>query len=575
MAYGKVRVDQIQSSTRTVDVDNLATTAVATTSVAGLLSATDKTKLDGVATGAEVNVNADWNAGSGDAQILNKPTLGTAAAKNTGTAAGNVVELDGSARLPAVDGSQLTGINTAGTDLTYTAATRVLASSTGADATLTLVTSTDAGLAPASGGGTTNFLRADGTFAAPPGGSPGGSTTQVQFNNAGAFGGDADLTWNSTTNVLGITGDVNLSDGGTYTTTLQTITPTAARTISFPDATGTVALVGGSSGNLIANQSGAYAGVANSSVDNATGNITLGSRFISSLNGALSTTGIAGVPVAVTGTWIAAGGTATTTKPQVVIEPTGTTSTGWSTSGTGLGVNAASGFAGKLIDLQINGTSRFNVTNSSETTAIIEGDGLVSPGLYLRNGSSAATIRTNSAGLNFDNNSGTYLAHLNTTGYFVSSTSVIGFSNSSAGLGTPDVRLARDAAGTLAQRNGTNAQTFRVYNTYTSATNYELGKLEWSSNVFRIGTEKGSGGGTARAVEVHTDSISRLALDTTGSVRVVTALTVATLPGTPAVGMIARVTDALAPAVGTTVAGGGAAAALVWYNGANWSVIGV
>ena len=543
--------------------------------MAGLLSATDKTKLDGVATGAEVNVNADWNAGSGDAQILNKPTLGTAAAKNTGTAAGNVVELDGSARLPAVDGSQLTGINTAGTDLTYTAATRVLASSTGADATLTLVTSTDAGLAPASGGGTTNFLRADGTFAAPPGGSPGGSTTQVQFNNAGAFGGDADLTWNSTTNVLGITGDVNLSDGGTYTTTLQTITPTAARTISFPDATGTVALVGGSSGNLIANQSGAYAGVANSSVDNATGNITLGSRFISSLNGALSTTGIAGVPVAVTGTWIAAGGTATTTKPQVVIEPTGTTSTGWSTSGTGLGVNAASGFAGKLIDLQINGTSRFNVTNSSETTAIIEGDGLVSPGLYLRNGSSAATIRTNSAGLNFDNNSGTYLAHLNTTGYFVSSTSVIGFSNSSAGLGTPDVRLARDAAGTLAQRNGTNAQTFRVYNTYTSATNYELGKLEWSSNVFRIGTEKGSGGGTARAVEVHTDSISRLALDTTGSVRVVTALTVATLPGTPAVGMIARVTDALAPAVGTTVAGGGAAAALVWYNGANWSVIGV
>ena len=260
MAYGKVRVDQIQSSTRTVDVDNLATTAVATTSVAGLLSATDKTKLDGVATGAEVNVNADWSAGSGDAQILNKPTLGTAAAKNTGTAASNVVELDGSARLPAVDGSQLTGINTAGTDLAYTAATRVLASSTGADATLTLVTSTDAGLAPASGGGTTNFLRADGTFAAPPGGSPGGSTTQVQFNNAGAFGGDADLTWNSTTNVLGVTGDVNLSDGGTYTTTLQTITPTAARTISFPDATGTVALVGGSSGQVVYNNAGVQAG---------------------------------------------------------------------------------------------------------------------------------------------------------------------------------------------------------------------------------------------------------------------------------------------------------------------------
>ena len=35
----------------------------------------DATKLSGVAAGAEVNVNADWNATSGDAQILNKPTI--------------------------------------------------------------------------------------------------------------------------------------------------------------------------------------------------------------------------------------------------------------------------------------------------------------------------------------------------------------------------------------------------------------------------------------------------------------------------------------------------------------------
>ena len=47
----------------------------ATTTEAGLMSDTDKTKLDGVETGAEVNVNADWDATSGDAQILNKPDL--------------------------------------------------------------------------------------------------------------------------------------------------------------------------------------------------------------------------------------------------------------------------------------------------------------------------------------------------------------------------------------------------------------------------------------------------------------------------------------------------------------------
>ncbi|MEY4553331.1 MAG: Armadillidium vulgare iridescent virus [Bacteroidota bacterium] len=35
----------------------------------------DKTKLDGIEAGAEKNVNADWNATSGDAQILNKPVI--------------------------------------------------------------------------------------------------------------------------------------------------------------------------------------------------------------------------------------------------------------------------------------------------------------------------------------------------------------------------------------------------------------------------------------------------------------------------------------------------------------------
>jgi len=35
----------------------------------------EKNKLAGIAAGANVNVNADWNATSGDAKILNKPTI--------------------------------------------------------------------------------------------------------------------------------------------------------------------------------------------------------------------------------------------------------------------------------------------------------------------------------------------------------------------------------------------------------------------------------------------------------------------------------------------------------------------
>ena len=45
----------------------------------------DGTKLDGIAAGAEVNVQSDWDAGSGDAQILNKPTLVGLAGDNTWT----------------------------------------------------------------------------------------------------------------------------------------------------------------------------------------------------------------------------------------------------------------------------------------------------------------------------------------------------------------------------------------------------------------------------------------------------------------------------------------------------------
>jgi hypothetical protein len=184
-----------------------------------------------------------------------------------------------------------------------------------------------------------------------------GNANEIQYND-GSSGLDAspDLTWDDTGKVLEVGGDINLDDGGTYTTTLQVVTPTQNNTISFPDATGTVALVAGSSGQVVYNNAGAYAGLSTVTTDGT--NVTLTGRFISSLNGAASAP-----PGAFTGTWFT-GGTATTTKPQVLIEPTGTTSTAWSTSGTGLGVNAVSAFAGQLLDLQINGTSEWNFSGT-------------------------------------------------------------------------------------------------------------------------------------------------------------------------------------------------------------------
>jgi hypothetical protein len=101
--------------------------------------------------------------------------------------------------------------------------------------------------------------------------TPAGSDTQVQFNDGGSFGGDSGLVFNKTTNKLTAGGDVELNDGGSFTTTLQTVTPTANRTISFPDATGTVGLVAGSSGQFVYNNAGALGGTTGLTWDSSAG----------------------------------------------------------------------------------------------------------------------------------------------------------------------------------------------------------------------------------------------------------------------------------------------------------------
>ncbi len=94
---------------------------------------------------------------------------------------------------------------------------------TAAQATAILDAFTDAlkGLAPASGGGTTNFLRADGTWAAPPGGG-GGQTNTVAGSNGITNTGDnvnANLapTYGAAANTICQGNDSRLSDARTPT----------------------------------------------------------------------------------------------------------------------------------------------------------------------------------------------------------------------------------------------------------------------------------------------------------------------------------------------------------------------
>tara|TARA_E500000081_G_scaffold154639_1_gene192202 strand:+ start:800 stop:2674 length:1875 start_codon:yes stop_codon:yes gene_type:complete len=85
------------------------------TAIAGLTSAADKgIQFTGSGTASTYDLTAAGKALLDDADASAQRTtlgLGTAATLNVGTSANNVVQLDGTGKLPAVDGSQLTNIN--------------------------------------------------------------------------------------------------------------------------------------------------------------------------------------------------------------------------------------------------------------------------------------------------------------------------------------------------------------------------------------------------------------------------------------------------------------------------------
>ena len=70
-----VTYDDTSGKLNFVSTDTNTTYSEATSSDAGLMSTAHHDKLDGIAAGAEVNVQSDWNSSSGDSQILNKPTI--------------------------------------------------------------------------------------------------------------------------------------------------------------------------------------------------------------------------------------------------------------------------------------------------------------------------------------------------------------------------------------------------------------------------------------------------------------------------------------------------------------------
>jgi hypothetical protein len=152
-----------------------------------------------------------------------------------------------------------------------------------------------------------------------------------------------------------------------------------------------------------------------------------------------------------------------------------------------------------------------------------------SGGINFQNSVSLYSNGANNVTLVMGGGTFTFTREISITGAFcvnaalaVRDTGSYSWSSTSAGNGTPDLLLFRDAANTLALRNGANAQAFRVYNT-TDGTNSEFGFIRYSSNVLQIGSDK-TGTGTARSVALlegaNTWSFSGGNLSTPGSVEV-------------------------------------------------------
>jgi hypothetical protein len=161
-------------------------------------------------------------------------------------------------------------------------------------------------------------------------GSPGGATTQVQFNDAGAFGGDTGLTWDKTNDILTV---------GPAVTNYQTwawATQTAARTVTWPDSVGPGIPHMDASGNVTYKGRGGYLYAENYCT-------TPGTYDGSCVNNAIAAAQTAG------------GGTVDATAIQNMT----------STTEIGVGASGASHFAVTLI-LPSQGAWKFNITDTTK-----------------------------------------------------------------------------------------------------------------------------------------------------------------------------------------------------------------
>ncbi len=330
--------------------------------------------------------------------------------------------------------------------------------------------------------------------------APGGSTTQVQYNNAGVFAGASGLTTNGTDLTLGSASQLLWS-----TDLILTRGAAATLQLGAADAASPVAqtlqvqsVVGGTSNTA------AVEWIHNLSAGTGTG---IGGKWV--------------IRGAVTGS----SGTSQNTRARTLdIVPGASTTAGgalrlfnsytdasngewgtldWSTTTNVLSIGTAKNGTGTTRNLQfvVGGTAvaDYGVTNSGRFTfpsapAVWN--------LYIYNNAGSLGVAS------FDN------SNLS----FGSAMGIAFWSATSVGSGTQDIRLTRQAAGVLKMSSGASTQA---------------GSILFDPKTY------------------------------------------ANLPASPAHGMVAAITDCNTSTWGATAAGGGSTKALVYYNGTNWTVMGI
>lgn len=140
-------------------------------------------------------------------------------------------------------------------------------------------------------------------------------------------------------------------------------------------------------------------------------------------------------------------------------------------------------------------------------------DGLINAPTYAWDGDSQTGFWRAGSGEVKYSSAGTATLEFNSHGISLPSASTLGWSSTSNPGATEDIRLFRDAAGVLALRDTVNAQTMRIYNTFTDSSNYEALNIQWAGNAMLIRTTQ-VGTGVARALKIGTVGLNNLVFHT-------------------------------------------------------------